>query len=122
MLASVLANAFPLRREGGVRHSLELLGARLDRGFNILLYPEGKLTVGGPMQPFKPGVGLIAIEGADADRPDEDPHPSDVPPRRGAARPGAATSRSCSARPIRFDADADPTHATTLLEEAVRAL
>ena len=62
-LASVIANAFPLAREGGVRRSLELLGTRLDRGFNILIYPEGKLTVGGPIQPFKAGAGLIAVEG-----------------------------------------------------------
>jgi long-chain acyl-CoA synthetase len=62
--SSVLANAFPLAREGAIRRSLELLGARLDRHFSVLIYPEGKLTVGGPMQPFKSGTGLIAVEGA----------------------------------------------------------
>ena len=46
-----------------MRKSLELLGARLDKGYNILIYPEGKLTVGGPLQPFKAGAGLIAVEG-----------------------------------------------------------
>jgi len=30
----------------------------------VLIYPEGKLTIGGPMQPFKSGTGLIAVEGA----------------------------------------------------------
>jgi long-chain acyl-CoA synthetase len=29
----------------------------------VLIYPEGKLTLGGPMQPFKSGTGLIAVEG-----------------------------------------------------------
>jgi long-chain acyl-CoA synthetase len=62
--SSILANAFPLAREGAIRRSLELLGARLDRKFSVLIYPEGKLTVGGPMQPFKSGTGLIAVEGA----------------------------------------------------------
>jgi long-chain acyl-CoA synthetase len=62
--SSILANAFPLAREGAIRRSLELLGARLDRQFSVLIYPEGKLTVGGPMQPFKSGTGLIAVEGA----------------------------------------------------------
>jgi len=62
--SSVLANAFPLAREGAIRRSLELLGARLDRRFSVLIYPEGKLTIGGPMQPFKSGTGLIAVEGA----------------------------------------------------------
>jgi len=62
--SSILANAFPLAREGAIRRSLELLGARLDRQFSVLIYPEGKLTIGGPMQPFKSGTGLIAVEGA----------------------------------------------------------
>ncbi len=61
--SAVLVNAFPLAREGAIRRSLELLGARLDRDFSVLIYPEGKLTIGGPMQPFKSGTGLIAVEG-----------------------------------------------------------
>ena len=61
--ASIIANAFPLQREGGVRRSLELLGQRLDRGFSIVLFPEGKLTLGGPVQPFMAGAGLVAVEG-----------------------------------------------------------
>lgn len=64
LFSAVLANAFPLAREGAIRRSLELLGARLDRKFSVLIYPEGKLTIGGPMQPFKSGTGLIAVEGA----------------------------------------------------------
>ncbi len=63
MFTAVLANAFPLAREGAIRRSLELLGARLDRRFSVLIYPEGKLTIGGPTQPFKSGTGLIAVEG-----------------------------------------------------------
>jgi long-chain acyl-CoA synthetase len=63
IFSAVLANAFPLAREGAIRRSLELLGARLDRKFSVLIYPEGKLTLGGPMQPFKSGTGLIAVEG-----------------------------------------------------------
>ncbi|HKW78646.1 MAG TPA: AMP-binding protein [Candidatus Limnocylindria bacterium] len=63
IFSALLANAFPLAREGAIRRSLELLGARLDRQFSVLIYPEGKLTIGGPMQPFKSGTGLIAVEG-----------------------------------------------------------
>jgi long-chain acyl-CoA synthetase len=62
--SAVIGNAFPLAREGAIRRSLELLGARLDRGFSILVFPEGKLTVGGPLQPFKAGTGLVAVEGS----------------------------------------------------------
>jgi long-chain acyl-CoA synthetase len=64
LFSAIFANAFPLAREGAIRRSLELLGARLDRKFSVLIYPEGKLTIGGPMQPFKSGTGLIAVEGA----------------------------------------------------------
>ena len=63
IFSAVLANAFPLAREGAIRRSLELLGARLDRKFSVLIYPEGHLTLGGPLQPFKSGTGLIAVEG-----------------------------------------------------------
>ena len=63
IFSAILANAFPLAREGAIRRSLELLGARLDRRFSVLIYPEGKLTIGGPTQPFKSGAGLIAVEG-----------------------------------------------------------
>ena len=62
--SALIGNAFPLAREGAVRRSLELLGARLDRGFSILIFPEGKLTVGGPTQPFKSGTGMVAVLGA----------------------------------------------------------
>jgi long-chain acyl-CoA synthetase len=120
-LASVLANAFPLRREGGVRHSLELLGARLDRGFNILIYPEGKLTLGGPMQPFKPGVGLIAIEGAAPIVPMKVLiHRMSRLDSKGS--PWRGNVELVFGKPIRFDADSDPVAVTTNLEEAVRAL
>ena len=62
--AAVVGNAFPLAREGAIRRSLELLGARLDRDFSVLIFPEGELTVGGPMKPFKSGAGMIAVESA----------------------------------------------------------
>ncbi len=121
ILASVLANAFPLRREGGVRRSLELLGARLDRGFNILLYPEGKLTLGGPMQPFKAGVGLIAIEGATPVVPMK----ININRMSRLDAPGSSWRGDVEVvfgEPMWLDADADPVAATTRLEDAVRAL
>ncbi len=118
---SVLANAFPLAREGAVRRSLELLGTRLDRGFSILIFPEGKLTVGGPMQPFKSGVGLIAVEGA----------LPVVPLKlhiRTMSRVDAPGNRLRGevelvvGEPMRFDADMDPTAATAALEGVMAGL
>ena len=45
-----------------MRPSLENLGRILDDGWSVLVYPEGELTVGGPMKAFKPGIGLIATQ------------------------------------------------------------
>lgn len=59
----LLGNGFPVAREGAVRESLENVGKVLDEGWSVLIYPEGELTIGGPMKPFMSGVGLIA-EGA----------------------------------------------------------
>jgi long-chain acyl-CoA synthetase len=123
VLASVIANAFPLNREGGVRKSLELLGDRLDRGFNILIYPEGKLTVGGPLQPFKAGAGLIAVEGGTPIVPVKiNINEMSWIDRRRWPSPIRGDVELVVGAPITFDADTDHAAATTRLEEAVAAL
>jgi long-chain acyl-CoA synthetase len=123
VLASVIANAFPLAREGGVRKSLELLGARLDRGFNILLYPEGKLTLGGPLQPFRAGAGLIAVEGGMPIVPVKIViHEMSWIDRRRRPSPLRGDVELIVGDPIWFDADTDHAAATTRLEAAVASL
>ena len=59
----LVGNGFPFSQEGAVRASLDNLGRILDRGWSVLIYPEGKLTEGGPIQPFLGGAGLVAVEG-----------------------------------------------------------
>ncbi|MDP9468323.1 MAG: AMP-binding protein, partial [Chloroflexota bacterium] len=125
-LSAFIGNAFPLAREGAIRRSLELLGARLDRGFHILIFPEGKLTVGGPTQPFKSGTGLIAVEGATPVVPmrlkvtrysrfdAEAPH--------GAPRSWRGEVELVFGEPIHFAWDNDHAVATERLEAAVAAL
>ena len=61
--APLLGNAFPFAREGSVRVSLERLGWLMDRGWSILIYPEGRNTRGS-MIPFKSGTGMVAVAGA----------------------------------------------------------
>ena len=58
----LIGNGFPFSKEGAVRASLENMGRILDDGWSVLIYPEGELTVGGPMQPFRGGTGLVAVE------------------------------------------------------------
>jgi long-chain acyl-CoA synthetase len=122
-LASVIANAFPLAREGAIRRSLEMLGLRLDQGFNILIYPEGKLTVGGPLQPFKAGAGLIAVEGATPIVPVKIViHKMSILDKRRLPSSIRGDVEFVIGTPMWFPSDMDHASATTRLEEAVAAL
>jgi long-chain acyl-CoA synthetase len=119
--SAVLADAFPIAREGAIRRSLELLGARLDRSFSVLIYPEGKLTVGGPLQPFKSGTGLIAVEGGTPVVPMKlKIKTMSVLDRKG--WPLRGDVEVVFGDPITFASDTDPNVATRELEAAVAAL
>ena len=63
ILNPLLGNGFPFSKEGNVRASMDNLGRILDGGWSVLIYPEGELTIGGPMKPFKTGPALVAVEG-----------------------------------------------------------
>jgi long-chain acyl-CoA synthetase len=41
--------------------SLQYVGTLLDRGWNILIAPEGRISVTGELQEFKTGIGLLAV-------------------------------------------------------------
>jgi long-chain acyl-CoA synthetase len=58
----LLLNAFPFSREGAVRSSLEHCGDLADRGWSVLVYPEGTRSPTGRLQPFRTGTGLLATE------------------------------------------------------------
>jgi long-chain acyl-CoA synthetase len=55
-----LLNLFPLPRAAGFRESFAYAGASVDRGYSILVFPEGRHTTDGEMLPFRPGIGLLA--------------------------------------------------------------
>jgi long-chain acyl-CoA synthetase len=61
LLVTGLFNAFPLPRSAGFRRSFQHAGEVLDRGFNVLVFPEGHRTETG-LQPFRPGIGLLVRE------------------------------------------------------------
>jgi long-chain acyl-CoA synthetase len=121
--AAVLGNAFPLAREGAIRRSLELLGARLDRDFSVLIFPEGELTVGGPMKPFKAGAGLIAVESAIPVVPMKVKiHRLSWIDQRGEGTSPRGDVEVIFGEPILFDAGTDAVAATSRLETAVATL
>ena len=56
-----LFNAYPLSQDlGQVRDSLRYTGDLVDAGFCPLVYPEGRFTADGSLQPFQPGIGLMS--------------------------------------------------------------
>ena len=54
-----LLNLFPLPREAGFRQSFAYAGEAVDRGYSVLVFPEGRHTVDGKMNPFRAGIGLL---------------------------------------------------------------
>jgi long-chain acyl-CoA synthetase len=61
-LGAALFNIFSLPRESGFRQSFAYAGEAVDRGFSILIFPEGTETKDGEVQPFKAGIGLLASD------------------------------------------------------------
>jgi long-chain acyl-CoA synthetase len=60
-LITALFNVFPLPRSAGFRESFAHMGHALDRGYNVLIFPEGTRT-SGVLQKFRPGIGMLVQE------------------------------------------------------------
>jgi long-chain acyl-CoA synthetase len=61
-LVTALLNVFPLPAGAGLRRSFAHAGEALDRGYNVLVFPEGRRTLSGELQPFQTGISLLAQE------------------------------------------------------------
>ena len=55
-----LFNVFPLPQQSGVRESFAYAGEAVDRGYSVLVYPEGQRTLDGKPTPFRSGLGMLA--------------------------------------------------------------
>ena len=60
VLGVSLLNLFPLPREAGFRRSFAYAGEAVDRGYSVLVFPEGQHTKDGKVLPFRAGIGLLA--------------------------------------------------------------
>lgn len=117
----LMGNGFPLSQQGAVRASLDNLGRLLDQGWSVLLYPEGVLSRGGPIQPFKSGIGLVAVDAGVPVVPLRlYVRSMGVPWQLPLARRGRVEVRF--GHPLTFSPGADYTDAARSIEEAVRAL
>jgi long-chain acyl-CoA synthetase len=58
-LTIALFHVFPLPMQGGYRKSFAFAGELVDRGWSVLIFPEGELTPDGAIAPFRAGIGLL---------------------------------------------------------------
>ena len=116
-----LFNVFPLPRHSGFRKSFAFAGDLIDRGWSVLVFPEGARTQTGNMNPFQGGIGLLA---AQLRVPILPTRLDGVFERkiRGKhwAPPGAI--RVTIGKPVPFDETARPEELTRLLERRVATL
>ena len=59
-LVVALFSVFPLPQQSGVRESFAYAGESVDRGYSVLVYPEGVRTPDGKPSPFRSGLGMLA--------------------------------------------------------------
>ncbi len=118
-LVTVLFNVFPLPRGAGLRQSFAHAGEALDHGYHVLVFPEGRRSADGRLQPFEQGIGLLAEESEVPVQPilveGLGRHDGKRWPKRGtvAVRMGAALTMAAGEEPQAF---------TRRLEAAVAAL
>jgi len=61
-LVTALFNVFPLPRLHGFRRSFTHAGEAMDRGYSVMVFPEGARNNDGILRPFRQGIGLLAQE------------------------------------------------------------
>jgi long-chain acyl-CoA synthetase len=61
-LVTGLFNVFPLPQFSGFRESFRFAGESIDRGYSVLVFPEGVVnnSADGRMAPFQSGIGMLA--------------------------------------------------------------
>ncbi|HEX9629855.1 MAG TPA: AMP-binding protein, partial [Pyrinomonadaceae bacterium] len=55
-------NVFSMPQKSGFRRSFGFAGEMMDRGYNLMVFPEGQRTRHGAMNPFMSGTGLLIRE------------------------------------------------------------
>jgi long-chain acyl-CoA synthetase len=62
ILVVLFFNVFSMPQKSGFRRSFGFAGEMMDRGYNLMVFPEGQRTRHGGMNPFMPGTGLLIRE------------------------------------------------------------
>ena len=121
ILGVSLLNLFPLPREAGFRQSFDYAGQAVDRGYSILVFPEGRHTTDGKMNSFRAGIGLLAKNLGVPVLPIRIHGLFEVKQAgKKFAPPGKISVRI--GKPIQFASDSDPARIAQELENAVKQL
>jgi long-chain acyl-CoA synthetase len=116
-----LLNLFPLPREAGFRRSFAYAGEAVDRGYSVLVFPEGRHTTTGVTNPFRAGIGLLAQNLGVSVLPLRIDGLFEIKQAgKRFAAPGKIRVRI--GRPISFEASAEPEKIASDLQKAVLGL
>lgn len=116
-----LVNVFPLPQKSGFRRSFGFAGEMIDRGYSVLVFPEGKRTETGEMSRFREGTGLLAANLGVPVVPIKIEGLFELKRRRRYfARPG--TVSITFGEPVKFERNDDPAVVTRELERRVASL
>lgn len=121
LLVAFFFNVFAMPQHSGFRRSFAFAGEMMDRGYSVLVFPEGRRSPDGTMQPFRNGIGLLV----------QQLNASVVPFRlagiyeqaqkgRHFAEPGAVTVKI--GQPLNFEGHESSEQITADLEACVRGL
>jgi long-chain acyl-CoA synthetase len=121
-LTVVIFNTFSLPKSSGFRRSFAFAGETVDRGYSVLVFPEGVRAERVGMNPFKSGVGILASELAVPVVPVRIDGLAElkVSGRRGFAFPGSVTINF--GEPATYSRDDDAATITADLERRVREM
>jgi long-chain acyl-CoA synthetase len=59
-LVALFFNVFSLPQRAKYRESFHFAGELVDKGYSVIIFPEGRRTETGEMSPFRSGIGLLA--------------------------------------------------------------
>jgi len=62
LVVTALFNVFPLPQQSGFRRSFRHAGRAMDRGYSVMVFPEGSRSTDERIQPFMSGAGLLWSE------------------------------------------------------------
>jgi 1-acyl-sn-glycerol-3-phosphate acyltransferase len=114
--------AFPFDRGGrGARRSLEAAESFLSEGWHVLVFTEGTRSLSGEIGPFRPGIGLLAVQTGCQVLPVRITGIAKVLPK-GSRLPHRAPVEVCFGAPVRAQSGELPRDFTERLESVIRAL